>query len=46
MRVIAGKVLMDRNAPDDLRDDVAGAERDMRGADRRAGTARAASPTR
>ena len=23
MRVIAGKVLMDRNAPDDLRDDVA-----------------------
>ncbi|MDQ2735499.1 MAG: guanine deaminase [Pseudomonadota bacterium] len=29
MRVISGKVLMDRNAPDDLRDDVAGAERDM-----------------
>ena len=28
MRVIAGKVLMDRNAPDDLRDDVVGAERD------------------
>ncbi|WP_128000866.1 guanine deaminase [Piscinibacter defluvii] len=28
MRVIAGKVLMDRNAPDGLRDDVAGAERD------------------
>jgi guanine deaminase len=30
MRVIAGKVLMDRNAPPDLRDDVAGAERDTR----------------
>ena len=29
MRVIAGKVLMDRNAPDDLRDDVAMAEREM-----------------
>ncbi|MEO8923653.1 MAG: guanine deaminase [Caldimonas sp.] len=29
MRIISGKVLMDRNAPDDLRDDVAGAERDM-----------------
>ncbi|MEP7302562.1 MAG: guanine deaminase [Caldimonas sp.] len=29
MRVVAGKVLMDRNAPDDLRDDVATAERDM-----------------
>ena len=28
MRVIAGKVLMDRNAPEDLRDDVAQAERD------------------
>ena len=28
MRVIAGKVLMDRHAPDGLRDDVAGAERD------------------
>jgi guanine deaminase len=28
MRIIAGKVLMDRNAPDGLRDDVAGAERD------------------
>lgn len=28
MRLIAGKVLMDRNAPDGLRDDVAGAERD------------------
>jgi len=28
MRVIAGKVLMDRHAPDALRDDVAGAERD------------------
>ena len=28
MRVIAGKVLMDRNAPDGLRDDVAQAERD------------------
>lgn len=28
MRVIAGKVLMDRHAPDFLRDDVAGAERD------------------
>ena len=29
MRVIAGKVLMDRNAPDDLRDDVFNAEREM-----------------
>jgi guanine deaminase len=29
MRLIAGKVLMDRNAPDELRDDVASAERDM-----------------
>ena len=29
MRLIAGKVLMDRNAPDDLRDDAASAERDM-----------------
>jgi guanine deaminase len=29
MRVIAGKVLMDRNAPADLVDDVASAERDM-----------------
>lgn len=28
MRIIAGKVLMDRHAPDGLRDDVAGAERD------------------
>ena len=28
MRVICGKVLMDRHAPDDLRDDVDGAERD------------------
>lgn len=28
MRIIAGKVLMDRNAPDDLRDDVDQAERD------------------
>lgn len=28
MRIIAGKVLMDRHAPDDLRDDVAQAERD------------------
>ncbi len=28
MRVVAGKVLMDRNAPDGLRDDVASAERD------------------
>ena len=28
MRLVAGKVLMDRNAPDDLRDDVASAERD------------------
>jgi guanine deaminase len=28
MRLIAGKVLMDRHAPDGLRDDVAGAERD------------------
>jgi guanine deaminase len=30
MRLIAGKVLMDRNAPDGLRDDVAQAERDCR----------------
>ncbi len=29
MRLIAGKVLMDRNAPADLVDDVASAERDM-----------------
>jgi len=29
MRLIAGKVLMDRNAPDNLRDDAAGAGRDM-----------------
>ena len=29
MRVIAGKVLMDRNAPDGLRDDVVTAEREM-----------------
>jgi guanine deaminase len=29
MRVIAGKVLMDRNAPANLVDDVAGAEREM-----------------
>jgi len=29
MRLIAGKVLMDRNAPENLRDDVAGAARDM-----------------
>jgi len=28
MRIVAGKVLMDRHAPDGLRDDVAGAERD------------------
>ncbi|ODV11219.1 MAG: guanine deaminase [Rubrivivax sp. SCN 70-15] len=28
MRVVAGKVLMDRHAPDGLRDDVAGAEAD------------------
>ena len=28
MRLITGKVLMDRHAPDDLRDDVASAERD------------------
>jgi guanine deaminase len=28
MRLIAGKVLMDRHAPDGLRDDVAGAEQD------------------
>ena len=34
MRLIAGKVLMDRNAPDGLRDDVASAERDMQRADR------------
>ena len=30
MRLIAGKVLMDRHAPDGLRDDVAQAERDCR----------------
>jgi guanine deaminase len=30
MRLIAGKVLMDRNAPENLRDDVASAERDMK----------------
>jgi guanine deaminase len=30
MRIIAGKVLMDRHAPDNLRDDVDGAERDCR----------------
>jgi guanine deaminase len=30
MRLIAGKVLMDRHAPDDLRDDVEQAERDCR----------------
>jgi len=30
MRLIAGKVLMDRNAPEALRDDVVGAERDSR----------------
>lgn len=30
MRLIAGKVLMDRHAPDGLRDDVVGAERDSR----------------
>lgn len=30
MRLVAGKVLMDRHAPDNLRDDVAGAERDCR----------------
>jgi guanine deaminase len=29
MRLVAGKVLMDRNAPDDLRDDTLAAERDM-----------------
>jgi guanine deaminase len=28
MRIVSGKVLMDRHAPDGLRDDVAGAERD------------------
>jgi guanine deaminase len=28
MRLVSGKVLMDRHAPDGLRDDVAGAERD------------------
>jgi guanine deaminase len=28
MAIVTGKVLMDRNAPDGLRDDVAGAERD------------------
>ena len=30
MRLVAGKCLMDRNAPDGLRDDVASAERDSR----------------
>ena len=30
MQMIAGKVLMDRHAPDNLRDDVAGAEADCR----------------
>jgi guanine deaminase len=30
MRLIAGKVLMDRNAPSDLRDDVASGERDTK----------------
>jgi guanine deaminase len=30
MRLIAGKVLMDRHAPEGLRDDVAGAEQDSR----------------
>jgi guanine deaminase len=30
MRLISGKVLMDRNAPDAVRDDVDGAERDCR----------------
>lgn len=30
MQLIAGKVLMDRHAPDNLRDDVAGAEADCR----------------
>ncbi|HSW05879.1 guanine deaminase, partial [Aquabacterium sp.] len=30
MRLIAGKVLMDQNAPDNLRDDVEGAEQDCR----------------
>ncbi|MCK7490493.1 MAG: amidohydrolase family protein [Comamonadaceae bacterium] len=34
MRLIAGKVLMDRHAPDGLRDDVAQAERDCSDADR------------
>jgi len=29
MRIVAGKVLMDRNAPDDLRDDVDVAEKEM-----------------
>ena len=29
MRIVAGKVLMDRNAPEALRDDVPSAERDM-----------------
>ena len=46
MRVIAGKVLMDRNAPDGLRDDVAGAERDMRSADRALARPAAGSPMR
>lgn len=35
MRLVAGKVLMDRNAPDGLRDDVPGAEADSRALIRR-----------
>jgi guanine deaminase len=43
MRMITGKVLMDRHAPDGLRDDVAGAERDCSdGIARWHGTARLA----
>ena len=44
--LIAGKVLMDRHAPDGLRDDVAQAERDCLDADRALARHAAASPTR
>ena len=54
MRLVAGKVLMDRHAPEDLRDDVAQAEARQRDADRALawrgpaglrGDARASPPT-
>jgi len=44
MRLIAGKVLMDRHAPDGLRDDVVQAERDCVDLIARC-MARAGSPT-